>query len=199
MLYYILVLDVNFFMAGKTPGLDGEAKSLDFNFSNKILIISSIVFFHLLPIFMNNNFYYKFLEFLKKKIIILIPSILTLIYFFDYQTSYTGGGIFFNLSNFLFGNNYLFFFISFFSISFFLYLSFLNIKNLYLLLILIFSNIQNSIYHKYYEPLAIIMFFTLLQSFGAEKFLKKKINIFYVYLISLIYIFFRAYKTYYLT
>ena len=198
-LYYILVLDVNFLIAGKTPGLDGQAKSLDFNFSNKILIISSIVFFHLLPIFMNNNFYYKFLEFLKKKIIILIPSTLVLIYFFDYQISYTGGGIFFNLSNFLFGNNYLFFFISFFSVSFFFYLSLLNIKNLYLLLILIFSNIQNSIYHKYYEPLAIIMFFTLLQSLGAEKFLKKKINIFYVYLISLIYIFLRAYKTYYLT
>ncbi len=197
-LYYILVLDVNFLIAGKTPGLDGEAKSLDFNFSNKILIISSIVFFHLLPIFMNNNFYQKFLEFLKKKIIILISSTLILIYFFDYQTSYTGGGIFFNLSNFLFGNNYLFFFISFFSISFFFYMSFLNIKNLYLLLILILSNIQNSIYHKYYEPLAIIMFFTLLQSLGAEKFLKKKINIFYFYLISLVYISFRAYKTYYL-
>ena len=199
MLYYILVLDVNFLIAGKTPGLDGEVKSLDFNFSNKILIISSIVFFHLLPIFMNNNFYYKFLEFLKKKIIILISSTLILIYFFDYQTSYTGGGIFFNLSNFLFDNNYLFFFISFFSISFFFYLSFLNIKNLYLLLILIFTNLQNTIYHKYYEPLAIIMFFTLLQNLGAEKFLKKKINIFYFYLISLVYIFFRAYKTYYLT
>ena len=45
---------------------------------------------------------------------------------------------------------------------------------------------------------AIIMFFTLLQSLGAEKFLKKKINIFYVYLISMIYIFARGYKIYYL-
>ena len=147
---------------------------------------------------MNDNFYYKFLNFLRKKFIILIPSIFILIYFFDYETSDTGGGIFFNLSHFLFGNNYLFFPISFFSISFFVYLSCLNIKNLYLLLILILSNIQNSIYHKYYEPLAIIMFFTLLQSLGAEKFLKKKINIFYVYLISMIYIFARGYKIYYL-
>ena len=198
MLYYIFILDINFFLSGKTPSLNSGSVSLNFNFSNKIMIISSIVFFHLIPIFMNDNFYYKFSRFLKEKFIILIPSTFILIYFFDYQTSYTGGGIFFNLSHFLFGNDYLFFFISFFSISFFVYLSYLNIKNLYLLLILILTNIQNSIYHKYYEPLAIIMFFTLLQSLGAKKFLKKKINIFYVYLISVIYIFTRGYKIYYL-
>ena len=198
MLYYIFILDINFLLAGKTPILNSESVSLNFNFSNKLMIISSIVFFHLIPIFMNDNFYYKFLRFLREKFIILIFSTFILIYFFDYQTIYTGGGIFFNLSHFLFGNNYLFFLISFFSISFFVYLSYLNIKNLYLLLILVLSNIQNSIYHKYYEPLAIIMFFTLLQSFGAEEFLKKKINIFYVYLISIIYIFGRGYKVYYL-
>ncbi len=199
MLYYIFILDINFLLSGKTPSLNGESISLNFNFSNKLMIISSIVFFHLIPIFVNDNFYYKFSRFLREKFTILIPSIFIVIYFFNYQTSYTGGGIFFNLSHFLFGNNYLFFFISFFSISFFVYLSHLNIKNLYLLLILILSNIQNSIYHKYYEPLVIIMFFTLLQSLGAEKFLKKKINIFYVYLISMIYIFARGYKIYYLT
>ena len=198
MLYYIFILDINFFLSGKTPSLNSGSVSLNFNFSNKLMIISSIVFFHLIPIFMNDNFYCKFLRFLREKFIILIPSTFILIYFFDYQTSYTGGGIFFNLSHFLFGNNYLFFFISFFSISFFVYLCYLNIKNLYLLLILVLSNIQNSIYHKYYEPFAIIMFFTLLQSLGAEKFLKKKINIFYVYLISIIYIFARGYKVYYL-
>ena len=198
MLYYIFILDINFFLSGKTPSLNSGSVSLNFNFSNKIMIISSIVFFHLIPIFMNDNFYYKFLRFFREKFIILIPSTFILIYFFDYQTSYTGGGIFFNLSHFLFGNDYLFFFVSFFSIPFFVYLSYLNIKNLYLLLILILTNIQNSIYHKYYEPLVIIMFFTLLQSLGAEKFLKKKINIFYVYLISMIYIFMRGYKIYYL-
>ena len=198
MLYYIFILDINFLLAGKTPILNSESVSLNFNFSNKLMIISSIVFFHLIPIFMSDNFYYKFLRFLKEKFIILISSTFILIYFFDYQIIYTGGGIFFNLSHFLFGNNYLFLFISFFSISFFFYLSHVNIKNLYLLLILVLSNIQNSIYHKYYEPLAIIMFFTLLQSLGAEKFLKKKINIFYVYLISMIYIFARGYKVYYL-
>ena len=198
MIYYIFILDINFLLSGKTPSLNSGSVSLNFNFSNKIMIISSIVFFHLIPIFMNDNFYYKFSRFLKEKFIILIPSIFIVIYFFNYQTSYTGGGIFFNLSHFLFGNDYLFFFVSFFSIPFFVYLSYLNIKNLYLLLILILTNIQNSIYHKYYEPLVIIMFFTLLQSLGTEKFLKKKINIFYVYLISMIYIFMRGYKIYYL-
>ena len=196
--YYIFVLDVNFLVSGSTPGQTGEQIALSFNLSNKLMIISSIILFHLLPILLNNKLYKDFYYFLLKKIVIIIPFVLILIYFFDYQMAYTGGGIFFNLSNLLFKNNYLFFIISFFSISFLAFLSYKDFNNFYLFLLLILSNLQNSIYHKYYEPLVLIMFFTLLKNVGEKSFLKNKLNVIYLYVLSLIYIFMRVFKIIYL-
>ena len=192
--YYIFVLDVNFLISGSTPGQSGEQMALNFNLSNKIMIISSIIFFHLLPILLNDKLYKNFYHFLLKKKLVLFLPILILTYFFDYQMIYTGGGIFFNLSNLLFGNDFLFFIISFFSISFVVFLSYKDLNNFYLLLILIMSNLQNSIYHKYYEPLILIMFFTLFQGVGEKNFLKDKMNIFYLYILSIIYILMRLFK-----
>ena len=196
--YYIFILDVNFLTAGKTPSLTDHAISLNFNLSNKLMIISSIIFFHLSPIILNNKFYKFFLQFLTKKAIILIILTTILAYFFNYQVAFTGGGIFFALSHLLFDNNYLFFIISFFSIGFVYYISSLDSKNFYLLILLIMSNLQNSIYHKYYEPLIMIMFFTLFSNVDASNFLKKKINLIYIYALSIIYILMRLYKIQYL-
>jgi len=112
--YYIFILDVNFLISGSTPGQSGGQIALDFNLSNKIMIISSIVFFHLSPVLLNNKLYMDFYYFILRKGLVLFSSILILAFFFDYQTIYTGGGVFFNLSNLLFNNNYLFFIISFF-------------------------------------------------------------------------------------
>ena len=65
--YYIFIVDVNFLLAG-TPGVSElEKVSLSFNFSNKILIIGSILFFHLIPFLINKNFFYNFIR-QKKKI-----------------------------------------------------------------------------------------------------------------------------------
>ena len=192
--YYIFILDVNFLISGSTPGQSGGQIALDFNLSNKIMIISSIVFFHLSPVLLNNKLYMDFYYFILRKGLVLFPSILILAFFFDYQTIYTGGGVFFNLSNLLFNNNYLFFIISFFSVSFLVFFSQKDLNNFYLLSLLILSNLQNSIYHKYYEPLVLIMFFTLLQNVGAKSFLKNKVNIFYLYILSIIYILMRLFK-----
>jgi hypothetical protein len=197
-LYYIFILDVNFLAAGKTPNLNNESINFSFNLSNKLMIISSIIFFHLSPILIMNNFFKQFKNFLLKKMIILIPLVLCLIYFFNYQLSFTGGGIFFILSNLLFNNNYLFYIGSFFFISFLLYIASLNINNFFLLTLLIVSNIQNTIYHKYYEPLILIMFFTLIQYPKVENLLKKRNNILYLYLLSFIYILMRVFKINYL-
>jgi len=197
-LYYIFILDVNFLAAGTTPGLNNESINFSFNLSDKLMIISSIIFFHLLPILFMDNFFNQFKIFIFKKFIILIPLVVCLIYFFNYQLSYTGGGVFFILSNLLFNNNYLFYIGSFFFISFVLYISSLNFNNFFLLSLLIVSNIQNTIYHKYYEPLIFIMFFTLIKYPEVENFLKKKNNIFYLYLLSFIYILMRVFKTNYL-
>ena len=181
-LYYIFILDVNFLAAGTTPGLNNESINFSFNLSDKLMIISSIIFFHLLPTLFMDNFFNQFKIFIFKKFIILIPLVVCLIYFFNYQLSYTGGGVFFILSNLLFNNNYLFYIGSFFFISFVLYISSLNFNNFFLLSLLIVSNIQNTIYHKYYEPMILIMFFTLIKYPGVENFLKKKNNILYLYL-----------------
>ena len=197
-LYYIFVLDVNFLGAGKTPGLNNENINFSFNISNKLMIISSIIFFHLSPILIMNKFFKQFLSFLLKKSIILILFTLCLIYFFNYQLSFTGGGVFFILSNLLFDNNYLFYVGSFFFIGFVLCIAFLNLNNFFLLLLIIVSNIQNTIYHKYYEPMILIIFFTLIKHPEVENFLKKKNNILYLYLLSFIYILMRIFKIKYL-
>jgi hypothetical protein len=197
-LYYIFILDVNFLAAGKTPSLNNEGINFSFNLSDKLMIISSIIFFHLSPILIMDNFFNQFKKFLLKKFIILIPLVVCLIYFFNYQLSYTGGGVFFILSNLLFNNNYFFYIGSFFFIGFVLYIASLSLNNFFLLALLIFSNIQNTIYHKYYEPLIFIMFFTLIKYPEVENFLKKKNSIIYLYLLSFIYILMRVFKTIYL-
>ena len=197
-LYYIFILDVNFLAAGKTPSLNNEGINFSFNLSDKLMIISSIIFFHLSPILIMDNFFNQFKKFLLKKFIILIPLVVCLIYFFNYQLSYTGGGVFFILSNLLFNNNYFFYIGSFFFIGFVLYIASLSLNNFFLLTLLIFSNIQNTIYHKYYEPLIFIMFFTLIKYPEVENFLKKKNSIIYLYLLSFIYILMRVFKTIYL-
>jgi len=197
-LYYIFILDVNFLAAGKTPSLNNESINFNFNLSDKLMIISSIIFFHLSPILIMDNFFNQFKIFLDKRFIIIVPLVVCLIYFFNYQLSYTGGGVFFILSNLLFDNNYLFYIGSFFFISFVLYIASLSLNNFFLLTLLIVSNIQNTIYHKYYEPLVLIMFFTLIKYPGVENFLKKKNNIFYLYLVSVIYILMRVFKINYL-
>ena len=197
-LYYIFILDINFLTAGQTPGLNGQTVDFDFNFSNKLMLISSIVFFHLSTILVQSKFYKPFFEFLLNKSIVLLLLIICLVYFFNYQLSYTGGGIFFILSNLLFDNNYLFFISSIFFIGFVTYVGFLNLNNFSLLCILIISNIQNTIYHKYYEPLIIIMYFTLLKQVEAENFFQKKTNLFYLYCLSVSFIFMRLFKIFYL-
>ena len=197
-LYYLFILDVNFLAAGRTPSLNNESINFSFNLSDKLMIISSIIFFHLSPILIMNNSYKHFINFLIKNFIKLIPLLVCLIYFFNYHLTYTGGGVFFILSNLLFNNNYLFYIGSFFFVGFVVYIASLNLNNFFLLTLLIISNIQNTIYHKYYEPMILIIFFTLIKYPGVENLLKKRKNIFYIYLLSFIYILMRVFKINYL-
>ena len=81
--YYIFILDINFLTAGKTPGLANLPISLNFNLSNKVMIISSIIFFHLSPVLLSNKFYKFFIQFLFKKVIVLIVLTVVLAYFFN--------------------------------------------------------------------------------------------------------------------
>ncbi|MDC0427487.1 hypothetical protein OAL77_01920 [Candidatus Pelagibacter sp.] len=197
--YYIFILDVNFLIAS-TPGqtLDSVI-GLSFNLSNKILIISTIIFFQLLPFLANKNFITNFLKLPKKDFLIISIFLIINLYFFNYEINFTGGGIFFQLSNFFFNNNYLFYFISF--ISLILIANFLknNISNFLIFFLLIISNIQNTIYHKYYDPFIMILFFTLINNSLSYKFFDNRSKVFYIYYFYLIYILIRIIKNYYLS
>lgn len=165
--YYLFILDIFFIDPGLTPGNDINSLGINnsLNFSNKILIISSIIFFYSLPfIFYFKKFFLLKNLYLKEILILLIFSLIN-IYLFNYKIEFTGGGIFFKTSNFLFGNNLVFFGISIYSILF-IFLLFgplKNLNNFLILFLLLISNPQLSIYHKYYDPLLLFLFFTIFE------------------------------------
>ena len=183
--YYIFVLDVNFmFSASAVPGGE-ENISQPLNISNKILIISSLIFFYLLPFIFSKSIDLNLsLEKTQLKYIFIATlTFIICIFFFNYQNDYTGGGIFFKISNFLFKNNIFFYLISGISI-FIIYKIFSNSKiNFLIIFLLLLNNPQLTIYHKYYDPFLLILFFTLFEiNFEKQKlFSKKTINIFYLF------------------
>ena len=195
--YYLFYLDINFLLA-KTPGLiSTETISLSFNFSNKILLISSIIFFHFLPFMIDRKFLEDVIYCKKRNYFLVISLLIINIIFFNYSINYTGGGIFFQVSNVIFDNNIFFYIITFFSLLVLIYFSVENLNNLLIFTILIISNIQNTIYHKYYDPLVLILFFTLLNTSLNLKFFKNKTNIIYVFGFYIIFILIRIVKNYF--
>ena len=181
-MYYLFFLEVNFLTISAVPEVDFITRINPFN---KILIISSLIFFYMIPLILNNlstkNFIINFkISHFFYSIIIFICSI----YFFDYLSEYTGGGIFFRLSFLLFDNKYFFFAVSFISIILIFNIIKLNFNNILLFLVLILSNPQLTIYHKYYDPLLLILFFLFFEfNFSKEKIFSKKIlyNIYIFY------------------
>ena len=197
--YYIFVLDINFLMA-ETPGTNLKSSiSLSYNLSDKILIISSILFFHLSPFLINREFILNFIKPPKKEFLIISIFFIISLFFFNYQTNFTGGGVFFQLSNFFFNNNYFFYLISFISLMLLGNFSRNNINNFLVFFLLILSNIQNTIYHKYYDPIILILFFTLIINPLNFKFFENRNRIYFVYIFYLIFIFMRIIKNNYLS
>ena len=170
--YYLFELKI-FFLSKKA------VNDVDFltriNLSNKILIISSIILFYFIPFLINKNFIINFYRNNINLNKILLSSMFTLflIFFFSYEINFTGGGIFFQFSNLLFKNNILFFLISFLSILLFISLWNISVNNRLILFCLIMSNPQLTIYHKYFDPFLIILFFLLFE-FKID--IKKNIN-----------------------
>lgn len=198
-IYYIFYLEINFLFSNSfdTNNIDRNSIFLKFNFADKILIISTIIFFHIIPILSLKEIHNKFFAYIKKNIKKILIPLFFLFYFFAYKF-FTGGGIFFQLSNLLFDNNYLFFIICFFSFSFIMYISKLSIDNLFLIFLIIVSNIQYSIYHKYYEPMILIIFFTLIKNLDLKFFFKDKKGLIYLYLFCFLYVLARIFKIFFL-
>ncbi len=182
MLYYLFILDVNFLA---TTAIDNVDLLIRLNPVNKLTIIFSLILFYMTPfLFYRNSVNNLLKNFKKSDLIYSFIFLLILFYFFNYSPKYTGGGIFFRLSYYLFQNPYLFFGISFISLIVILNTFKLNFNNFFLLAILIISNPQLTIYHKYFDPLLIILFFLFFDfKFSKEIFFNKKflMNIYIFY------------------
>ena len=89
----------------------------------------------------------------------------------------------FHISNFLFDKNIFLYFVSFFSILLIVKISRYDKKNLFLFFLILFSNPQLTIYHKYYDPLFwVLILFLMNIELNLEKiFNLKNILIFYIF------------------
>jgi hypothetical protein len=72
-----------------------------------------------------------------------------------------------------------------------------SFSNFLIFILIIISNIQNTIYHKYYDPLIMILFFILINNSLSYDFFKYRNKVFYVYIFYLIYILMRIVKNNY--
>ena len=196
-IYYLFFLDVNFLLAGTPGGSDDEKIGLSFNFANKILIISSIILFHLLPFLFNKSILNEFKKIKNLNLVIFFIIFLFSLFYFNYIPNYTGGGVFFQISYYFFNNNYFFYSVSLVSIFILCYFSNKNLNNFLIFFILIISNLQNTIYHKYYDPLVLIIFFTIISNYLSKSFLLKKNNIFYLYFFYIGFICMRLVKNFF--
>ena len=174
-IYYVFILKIFFFLK---PVSEAGGTLIAFNFANKIILISSIFLFHYIPFF----FFTKIKIKIDLNYLIILGLIFSIfINFFNYRLDFTGGGIILKLSNFVFNNNYFLYFFSFLGFILMFNLCYKNLNNILLILLLIFSNPQLEIYHKYYDPMLLIMFFTLFDINFDKFLLKKKIIILYIF------------------
>ena len=194
MIYYLFILDVNFLKITAVPDINIINR---INPANKILIISSLILFYSIPILLNKSVISICKNLIVASRFIIFSAIFFILtFFFNYSINYSGGGIFFKLSYFFFNNNYFFLIISFLS---FLYIGTffkINLNNILLFTILILSNPQLTIYHKYYDPLLIILFFTVFEyNFNFKKILNKK-TVFNFYVFYLLFLFTNLSRSY---
>ena len=175
-------MKINFLIPSGSSDIGTDIISTQ-NFSNKILITSTIIFFH----FLNFGFFFfkkikkNFL--FKKNILILITIILItyVLYFnFDYKTIYEylgGGGLFLKIS-YKINNEIFFIIVSIFSLFCLTKIIQNNYShdNLILLIILFLFQPQTTTYHSYFEPL-LIMLIPLLFKFKMTNFFKYNNNL----------------------
>ncbi len=192
-IYYIFYLDINFLKSTNEWGLYEKTFSL-LNISNKIFYSSNIIFFHLLPfiiIFLDRI--KKSYSIFKNKIFYLFLFLFLISYYFsNYENIYLnlgGGGIFFQIFYRIINFQELQL-ILIIPISFLFIFLFQNRFNNYLLLILlIFSNFQLTIYHNYFEPILYMALFTLIENDSFKKYLFLEKNIYLLFLFNLFYLF----------
>ena len=180
-LLYVFSLDTIFFLKSGIAGKSFESLN-SLNYFNKIIIIPSIIFFYLIPFYFTKLIKIDSNIFKVYNIILSLLVFLISIFFFDYRGNYSGGGIFFKISNYFFLNNLIFYFIGFLSILIVSNICRLNFDNFLIIFLLILSNVQYSIYHKYYDPFLFILFFSIINlNFQKQKLKDLQVSYFYLF------------------
>ena len=163
--------------------------SYKLNLFNKIIIILSLIFFYYIP-FLNEKVIKNTMIVLKdlKKEYIFIIFFLICLFFFDFPTGNFGGGVFYHISQYIFGNSVFLFVVFFLSIFIFKAKNLINLNNFLLFFCLILYNLQVSIYHKYFDPLLLFIFlflFTNNEIKNQKSFLEITKNYYILYLVFL--------------
>ena len=183
-LYYIFSRDIlNDFQS--TQGLNVSLTN-SLNISNKILIISSILFYLLIPIINFEEVFRKLKTINKFSLLIILLFCGINFYFFNFPYSIWGGGFFHKLSNVIFDNNYLFFIFPFLILIIYLILE-KSFSNYLLLILFIIYNPQFTIYMKYFDPLVLITFLTLFDFNLKKHFYDKKYSNYQFYIVITFY------------
>ena len=167
------------------------------NLANKILIVSTMVFFFIIPV-LNLKILINRIKKIKLKVLsIIFICCLINIYLFNYPAfdSGLGGGFFYKASNVLFRNNIIFYISSIIAIISIYLLLEKNFYNYLLLFILIIYTPQLTIYNKYYDPLILIIFSILINFNFKDHFFKKYYKFLQLYFISVVYLLIGIFKS----
>ena len=146
-----------------------------YNLSNKIIIITTIIIIFFIPFINFSRSKDKIKNLLKVDIIYLIIFLFFTVnvLLFNFLPG-AGGGIFYHLSNKIFDNSSILFFVFAISLLIFKIYKLYNFNNIFLFIILIIYNLQFTIYYKYFDPIMMFIFLFLLKF--NEKFDLKKIT-----------------------
>ena len=167
------------------------------NLANKILIVSTMVFFFIIPVLNLKILINRIKNIELKEFSIIVIFCLINIYLFNYPAfdSGLGGGFFYKASNILFGNNIIFYISSIIAIISIYLLLEKNFYNYLLLFILIIYTPQLTIYNKYYDPLILIIFSILINFNFKDHFFKKNYKFLQLYFISVVYLLIGIFKS----
>lgn len=165
-------------------------KNIFYTITNNFSIIFFFLIFFLINKFNFKIFLKKIIDFNEKEFFFIIIVFVFTIYNLDYSiitSNMRGGGFFYKVSFFLFGNNIIFLF-SFFLSLFYIY-TLIKIDSKFLIIIILINimGLNYQIYQKYYEPLLLVMIFILFENVLSKNILEKASSTFLFYLSILIY------------
>ena len=128
---------------------------------------------------------------------ILLLFICVNLYYYNFNLgpSNSGGGIFYHLSNLLFNNSLILFFVFFIFVYLLKYLNLYNFNNIFLFVILVFYNLQFTIYYKYFDPLIFFILLFMIK-FDNLKIIERSKKYYLFYLIFLTLNFSKQFLTY---